>query len=127
MTVRSVLVADDDALVRESLCDLLTDLGCQAWPAADGGQAMRFLGQSPCDLVLSDVDMPDMTGFALLSWMHQHQRVPAVLMSARGDAHLDREAKRAGALAFWTKPVGTATVSSFITNFFTTSHGASAP
>lgn len=115
---RTVLVADDDALTRESLCDLLADLGCQPHQAADGGGAIHILDREACDLVLSDVDMPDMTGFALLGWIQGHRRVPAVLMSARADRHLGEAARNAGALDLWAKPVATGTVTTFITTFF---------
>ncbi len=120
MPGRTILVADDDALLRESLCDLLTDLGCEPRPAADGGGAIRLLTSGTCDLVLSDVDMPDMSGFALLGWIREHGKEPAVLMSARANAHLSEEATRSGALTLWPKPVGTATVSQFISTFFST-------
>lgn len=115
---RTVLVADDDSLTRESLCDLLADLGCQPKSAADGGKAIEILDRETCDLVLSDVDMPDMTGFALLGWIRAHGQQPAVLMSARADEKLDQAAQRAGALALWAKPVATRTISTFITTFF---------
>lgn len=121
MLSRTILVADDDALLRESLCDLLADLGCEPRQAADGGDAIRILDREACRLVLSDVDMPDMTGFALLGWIRDHGDTPAVLMSARADAHLTKEAQRSGALALWAKPVGTATVTRFITSFFASS------
>jgi CheY-like chemotaxis protein len=121
MLSRTILVADDDALLRESLCDLLTDLGCEPRAASDGHGAIRILDREECRLVLSDVDMPDMTGFALLDWIHKHRATPAVLMSARADAHLDAEARRSGALALWDKPVKAGTVTSFITSFFASS------
>src|SRR5882757_7590434 len=100
MHSRTVLVADDDRLLRESLCDALTDLGCIPSQAGNGSSAIDFLKQARYDLLLSDVDMPDMTGFALLSWTQQHPPMPSVvLMSARADSFLDRAAQQAGALA----------------------------
>jgi CheY-like chemotaxis protein len=121
MDARTILVADDDALLRESLCDLLADLGYAPRPAADGRGAIRILDHEACQLVLSDIDMPDMTGFALLGWIREHGGTPAVLMSARADQHLATEAQRCGALALWAKPVGSATVTTFISSFFSSS------
>jgi CheY-like chemotaxis protein len=126
MTPRTILVADDEALLRESLCDLITDLGLVARPAVNGQGAIEFLVHGHCDLVLSDIDMPDMSGFTLLGWIREHRPVPAVLMSARADGLLDIEAHRAGALALWPKPVTAITVTSFFHKLFDsegTSHG----
>jgi CheY-like chemotaxis protein len=118
MTPRTILVADDEPLLRESLCDLITDLGLIARPAMNGRGAMEILEHGHCDLVLSDVDMPDMTGFTLLSWIHEHHPVPAVLMSARADGRLNTEAYRAGALALWPKPVEAGTVTRLLHTLF---------
>lgn len=118
MLSRTILVADDDALLRESLCDLLLDLGVSPQPVGNAGSAIEVLTRTRCDLVLSDVDMPDMTGFALLGWIQAHQRVPAVLMSARADQHLDREAHRAGALALLPKPVAARSIAALIHRLF---------
>ena len=86
---RFLIVADDDRLVRETLCDLLEPFGFAARQAADGASAIRELGRGRCDLLLSDVDMPDMTGFQVLDWARAHPPTPAtVLMSARADADL---------------------------------------
>jgi len=118
MLARTILVADDDALLRESLCDLLADLGVTPWSVGNAGEAIQVLTRTRCDLVLSDVDMPDMTGFALLSWIQAHQRVPAVLMSARADPQMDLAAQRAGALALLSKPVAAGSISTLIHRLF---------
>src|SRR3954468_6343720 len=92
MRHRTILIADDDRLVRESLHDALADLGCDIAEAGNGTDAIAVLRRMQCDLLLSDVDMPDMTGFQLLSWVcdsahagsgQLHRRPPVVLMSAR--------------------------------------------
>ena len=101
----TVLVADDDRLLRESLCDMLGEFGCRAKAVASASGAIQLLSAEDIDLVLSDVDMPDATGFVLLSWIEEHRRVPAALMSARADQVLAEAARRAGALALIPKPV----------------------
>ncbi len=65
----TILIADDDRRLRESLSEVFNDLGCTTRTAGSGGGAIEVLRQTRCDLLLSDVDMPDMTGFALLSWV----------------------------------------------------------
>ena len=118
MISRTILVADDDALLRESLCDLLADLGATPRAVGNAGRAIEVLSHTRCDLVLSDVDMPDMTGFALLGWIQAHQQVPAVLMSARADQRMDLEAHRAGAVALLSKPVAAGSIAALIHRLF---------
>ena len=119
MISRTILVADDDALLRESLCDLLVDLGASPHAVGNAGSAIEVLSHHRFDLVLSDVDMPDMTGFALLGWIQAHQApVPAVLMSARADQRMDREAHRAGAFALLSKPVAAGSIAALIHRLF---------
>lgn len=120
MLSRTILIADDDRLLRESLSDMLTGMGCRTWQAGDGQGAIRILSQGRCDLLLSDVDMPDMTGFQLLDWVRNHPPSPTtVLMSARADQRLDTEARGNGALALLPKPVAFATLTSLVSSIFT--------
>lgn len=104
--LRHILIADDDRNLRESLCEVLTDIGWQATPAACGSEAIKQLELHAYDLLLSDVDMPDMTGFQLLAWARDHHHAePTVLMSARADQQLNQAALKAGALSLLPKPV----------------------
>lgn len=117
-----VLIADDDRLVRESLGDAFDGFGWGVRIAASGGQAIRMLEQARCDLLVSDIDMPDMTGFQLLSWVRTHapplQLPPVVLMSARADEQLSQTAVAEGAVSFLRKPVEVAKISNFIATYF---------
>ena len=105
MTARTILVADDDRLVRESLCDVLSQLGCAARSAGNGGEAIEVLEHDRYDLLMSDVEMPDMTGFQLLTWVTRHCPMPTVLMSARSDPALRAAARSQGAIDLLQKPV----------------------
>ncbi len=112
-----VLIADDDRLVRESLGDAFDGFGWQVRTAACGGQAIEVLGQAHLDLLVSDIDMPDMTGFQLLSWVRaQAAQPPVVLMSARADAALGRTALADGAVALLAKPVEVARLNNVISH-----------
>lgn len=115
-----VLIADDDRLVRESLGDAFDAFGWGVRIAANGGQAIQVLEHARCDLLVSDIDMPDMTGFQLLSWVRAHAppQPPVVLMSARSDEQLGRTAVAEGAITFLHKPVEVARISSFISSYF---------
>jgi DNA-binding NtrC family response regulator len=115
---RTIIIADDDRLLRESLCDALSDLGCDPHAAGNGSEAIEFMNSSPCDLLLSDVDMPDMSGFQLLSWVTQHHPLPAVLMSARADESLCRAARAAGAITLLPKPVEITSITTLFHSLF---------
>jgi CheY-like chemotaxis protein len=84
-----VLVAEDDALLREILCDGLADEGFAVEAAADGEDAlMRFRANGPFDVLLLDEEMPGMTGRAFLAQIRSEgHRVPALIIS--GNLHLD--------------------------------------
>lgn len=114
-----VLIADDDRLVRESLGDAFDGLGWDVRTAACGGEAIRVLERARLDLLMSDVDMPDMTGFQLLSWTREHPPAPpVVLMSARADEALGRAALAEGAITLLPKPVEVARVRSVLSTLF---------
>ncbi|MBA2482762.1 MAG: response regulator [Planctomycetes bacterium] len=119
--IRTIVIADDDRLLRESLCDALSDLGCDPHPAGNAGEAIELLSSASCDLLLSDVDMPDMSGFQLLSWVSQRQPdrgLPAVLMSARADEAMSRAARAAGAITLLPKPVEITSITSLFHSLF---------
>lgn len=117
MIPRTVIIADDDPLVRESLCEVIADLGCTAMPAANGGQAIAMLSRSPWGLLLSDVDMPDISGFQLLDWVRGHPpATPTALMSARADADLASRARAEGAITLLAKPVQVTEITNLVSN-----------
>ena len=119
MAEHPVLIVDDDSAVRSSLCDLLSDYGCQLLSADCGLNALSILKQEPCELVFSDVDMPDISGFELLARaQREHLSMPFVLMSARCNQELEQAALQAGALAMLPKPVGLNAVTSITQRVF---------
>jgi CheY-like chemotaxis protein len=119
----TILIADDDRHLRESLHEVFADLGCTIEEAGNGYDAIAVLTRMHCDLLLSDVDMPDMTGFQLLSWVNDRSRLQppplnhtpkVVLMSARADQRLGLEAQRSGAITLLAKPVTIPTITSLL-------------
>jgi len=119
MTPRHILIADDDRHLRDSLCEVLADAGWQPTAAGCGSQAIAFMERGAFDLLLSDVDMPDMTGFQLLAWAREHRHPePAVLMSARANAELATAASRAGAITLLPKPVGVCEITRLVSSLF---------
>ncbi len=80
---KTVLVVDDDDGVRSSMADILSGEGCDVLTTPSGSEALRFIGQRRFDLVISDVQMPDMDGYELFRRIRsEHAELPVVLMTA---------------------------------------------
>jgi two-component system chemotaxis sensor kinase CheA len=103
---RRLLIADDSITTRSLEKTILESAGYEVIAAADGVEALRLLEENEVDLVVSDVDMPRMDGFALTEAIRASPRLrdlPVILLSARGtDADKARGAE-AGADAYLVK------------------------
>ena len=97
-----VLVVDDDSLVRDLLCEILTEEGYSVDSASNGIEALEKLEAGRFDLVISDVEMSEMTGIELAREMRSISSIPLILMSGNATPHL----KEIAALAdyFLLKP-----------------------
>lgn len=99
-------LADDDALVRRTLTDLLatTEDVRVAWSARDGVEALERVADTPVDVLLTDVQMPRLDGIALAERLHaEHPELPVlVLTTFVADAVLER-ALAAGVRGFIAK------------------------
>ena len=83
--VKTVLVADDEPVIRQLLAELLTEAGYAVRAARDGAEALALLADQTPDLVLTDVMMPRLNGPELVRQMRRRPgsaAVPAILMSA---------------------------------------------
>lgn len=106
-----VLVADDNADMREYLLRLLRGAGYRATAVNDGRQALRAVRATAYDLVVSDVMMPDLDGLALVAALRTDQRtasLPVLLLSARAGQEASIEGLRAGADDYLVKPFAAA-------------------
>jgi two-component system chemotaxis response regulator CheY len=104
----SVLVVDDDELVRLTLAELLATEGFAVTTAVDGDQALRIAAGTRHDLVLLDVVMPGMTGFEVcraLRALAEYRDVPIVMLTAKSREPDRRKGLEAGATHFLPKPV----------------------
>jgi DNA-binding NtrC family response regulator len=103
--VRSILVVDDDAAMREMIVSLLEEQGFRASGCGGVDEALELLREQPADAVLSDIRMPGKSGLDLLGEIRElRPEVPVVLMTAFGSIDSAVEAMRAGAFDYVTKP-----------------------
>ncbi len=101
----TVLVVEDDAPLREALCDTLASAGHRALAAGDGREALAMLASEPVALVVSDVQMEGLDGHELLrSIKSRWPELPVVLVTAFGTVGRAVEAMRDGAADYLTKP-----------------------
>jgi two-component system response regulator FlrC len=100
-----ILVVEDDANLREAVCDTLELAGEAVIAASSGPEALSMLEGQSVGLVVSDVRMEPMDGITLLKEIRtQYPHLPVVLMTAFADVDRAVEAMRAGACDFLLKP-----------------------
>lgn len=104
--IPNVLITDDDAGFRQTLCDALSDRGLKLHQAGDGEEALAVIGQTSIHLVLVDVHMPRVTGIEVIRELAGRPlRIPAILMSAMVDEAIEREAALMRAYRILHKPI----------------------
>jgi chemosensory pili system protein ChpA (sensor histidine kinase/response regulator) len=105
---RVIVIADDSISVRKFVGRMLEKNGYRVKLAADGLEAAELVTQHGCHLVITDLEMPRMTGYELMVQLRQTpstRRIPVMVVTSRAGAkHRDRAMKE-GAAAFLTKPV----------------------
>lgn len=102
-----VLVAEDEALIRLDLVEMLHEEGYQVvGEAADGEQAVQLAGELNPDLVIMDVKMPKKDGIEAASQIASQRIAPVVILTAFSQRDLVERARDAGAMAYLVKPFG---------------------
>jgi len=84
-SVPSILVADDEELVRDIIVRYLEREGFESRQASDGEQARQAFEAARPDLVILDVMMPKVNGLDLCRWVSTQSEVPIILLTARGE------------------------------------------
>src|SRR5688500_6374868 len=100
-----LLIADDEKGYREVLRVIFEDQGHRVNTATDGRGALELLKTKPCDVVISDIRMPDMDGIEFLRAARAfHPEIGIVMMTAFGTIDTAREAFKLAADDFIQKP-----------------------
>jgi two-component system NtrC family sensor kinase len=105
--VATLLVVDDDTSARENLRSIFEGAGHRTVTAADAPSALRYLHREPCDLVMLDVELPDVDGVALCRLLRAQsalQQLPVVVFSANDSESRKVAAFAAGADDYIVKP-----------------------
>lgn len=104
---RRILMADDDRAIRILLSVILTKGGYEIETAANGRELLRRLQLFPADLVLLDLQMPEMNGFGVLAEIRasrQLAHLPVLATSAYG-THKEADVRAAGFDHYFQKPI----------------------
>ena len=105
MSKGRILVVEDDADLREALCDTLELAGYSFQEAESAEAALAFLSESTVDMVISDVNMGKMDGHELLKQINQlYPCMPVLLITAYGQVDRAVDAIRNGAVDYLLKP-----------------------
>lgn len=103
-----ILIIDDDESFRFLLRMHLTQEGYQVQVAGDGAEGARALLAQPPDLIISDLNMPFLNGFELLSLLKQDPAtasIPVILLTGSSESETLEKAMSLGAANILTKPV----------------------
>jgi two-component system, chemotaxis family, chemotaxis protein CheY len=104
----NVLVVDDSATMRRMVMVSLRELtGVKFFEAGNGLEAIERLAIAPIDLILLDLNMPDMHGMEVVRFVKAHnayRSIPVVVLTTRGDEDTRGAALAAGASLYLTKP-----------------------
>jgi chemotaxis protein histidine kinase CheA len=104
---RRALVVDDSLSVRKTLSQLLVDAGYEVRTARDGFDALDMLSREKADIVLTDLEMPNLNGLDLTRRLRQSEpwaKLPVIMITSRGTDKHRSNAEQVGVSAYLTKP-----------------------
>jgi two-component system, chemotaxis family, chemotaxis protein CheY len=104
----NILIVDDSPTMRRMVAASLRSLpSARFGEAATGLEAIERVALGPVDLIILDLNMPDMHGLEVLDFLRRHQayrEVPVIVLTTRGDEASRADALAAGANLYLTKP-----------------------
>ena len=104
----NILVVDDSPTMRRMVLASLRDLNGVVFDEASSGlEAIEHLALSPVNLIILDLNMPDMHGLEVVRFVRQHNvysSIPIIILTTRGDETSRSDALNMGATVYLTKP-----------------------
>lgn len=102
---RRILIADDEPLIRLDLRGMLTTLGYQVvGEAGDGATAVQLARETQPDLVIMDIQMPELDGLEAARLLTAENIAPVLLLTAYSQKELVERAQQAGVVGYLVKP-----------------------
>ena len=103
----NILTVDDSASIRMTTKIALTNAGYKVTEAVDGVDGLNKAKSASFDLIVTDLNMPNMNGLAMIEAFRQspaHTGIPIIFLTTESDADMKSRAKAAGATGWITKP-----------------------
>lgn len=102
----NILVAEDNADMRELFCTVLSDSGYRCIPAADGLEALEIMDKNYIDLIVADIMMPGMDGYELTKTLRDSKcEIPVLMVTAKDQFEDMQRGFRAGTDDYMVKPI----------------------
>jgi two-component system chemotaxis response regulator CheY len=104
---KTILIVDDSATLRQVVAMALRDAGYHVVEASDGKEGLNRLDAQPVQLIISDVNMPNMDGIAFLKAVKQRpdsKFTPVIMLTTENGDSKKQEGQAAGARAWVVKP-----------------------
>lgn len=104
---KKILIVDDSKTMRDMVAFTLKGAGFDVTEAEDGMQAVQALKSMRADLIITDLNMPNMDGFGLIEHVRMsgdHKFVPILMLTTESDAAKKERGKAAGATGWIVKP-----------------------
>jgi AmiR/NasT family two-component response regulator len=101
----SILIADDEAIIRMGLKEILEEAGHEIATAKDGVEAVRLAESISLDLVILDIKMPEMDGLEAARVILERARMPIIFLTAYGERELIERATQLPVMGYLVKPI----------------------
>lgn len=121
MSTRTILIADDSASMRAMLIAIVETLGdFHMVEASSGFEALRLLPRDHVDLILTDINMPDINGLELIRYLRanpNYKNIPVFIISTEGSVKDIEKGTQLGADEYLVKPFAPATLQQLINKY----------
>ncbi len=109
--MKSVLVVDDSSATRSLITSMIEDIGgIDVFESSSGFEALKILPRQPFDLIVADINMPDINGFELVSFVKNNEKyknIPVIFVSTERNEEEINQGMSLGAFAYIKKPFNT--------------------
>lgn len=102
-----VLAIDDSLTIRTLLSEALERAGCTVTTAADGKEGLEKFSETESDVVVTDINMPELDGFGVIDGIRKgsiNNTIPIMVLTTETSRELKERARRAGASGWISKP-----------------------
>lgn len=108
---KTILIVEDNALNMKLFCDLLTSQGYRTVSAVDGMEALELARQNRPDLILMDIQLPEVSGIDVIRWLKNDaelKTIPVIAVTAFAMKGDDERILASGCQAYISKPISVA-------------------